>query len=52
MQCVEGNSYTGTTKKYTVKVILGRIHITVLCVAKGLSPGTTQRDTQIARENL
>ena len=42
----EGNSYPGTTQKYTVKEILGRIHITVFCVAKDLSPGTTQRDTQ------
>ena len=45
MQCVEGNSYTGTIQRYTVKEILGRINITVLSVAKGWSPGTTQRDT-------
>ena len=38
-------SYPGTTQWCTIKEILRRIHFTVLCVAKGLSPGTTQRDT-------
>ena len=40
-----GNLFPGTIQIYTVKEILGTIYITVLCVAKGLSPGTTQRDT-------
>ena len=40
-----GNLFPGTIQIYTVKEILGTIYITVLCVSKGLSPGTTQRDT-------
>ena len=38
MHCVEGKSYPGTTQRDTVKGLLRRIHITVLCVAKDLSP--------------
>ena len=34
-----------TTQIDTLKVILGRIHITMIWEAKVLSPGTTQRDT-------
>ena len=37
VDCVKGNLYIGTIQRYTVKEILNR---TVLCVAKGLSPGT------------
>ena len=45
MQCVEGKSYEGTTKRDAVKGLLSRIYITVFFVAKELYPGTTQRDT-------
>ena len=37
VDCMKGNLYIGTIQRYTVKEILDR---TVLCVAKGLSPGT------------
>ena len=45
MHSVEGKSYQGTTERDAVKVLLSRIYITVLSVAKDLYPGTTQRDT-------
>ena len=35
----------GTTQRDAVKGILSKIYITVLCVEKGLYPGTTQTDT-------
>ena len=41
---VEGKSYQGTTQRGTVKGLLSRIYITVLCVAKSLYPGTIQRN--------
>ena len=45
MHSVEGKSYQGTTQRDTVKGLLSKIYITVLCVAKDLYPGTTQRHT-------
>ena len=52
--CVEGISYPGTTQRYTVKKILGRILITLLCVAKGLYPEANPKRhiKSLARENL
>ena len=44
MHHVEGKSYQGTTQRDPVKALLSRIYITVLCVAKDLYPGTTQKD--------
>ena len=45
MHCVEGKTYQGTTQREAVNGILSGIYITVLCLAKDLYPGTTQRDT-------
>ena len=44
-QCVEGESYQGTTQRDAKKGLLSRIYITVLCVARDLYPGTIQQDT-------
>ena len=45
MHSVEGKSYQETTQRDTVRGLLSRIYITVLCVAKkNLYPGTTQRN--------
>ena len=45
LHSVEGKLYQGTTQRDTVKGLLSRIYITVLCVAKHVYPGTTQRNT-------